>query len=287
MLAAVLRSALAALLAVLVGGCALRPIAFASATPDAADVLTGWRTRPPGTPPFPALVLLHGCQGVSSSTVDWARWLTARGYVAFVVDIFTARGIAEDCTPRSVELPASARFDDAVGALRYLHRQGDVDPARIGVIGWSAGGVFAMSLVNGPSLERQQRRGVAPPGLGVRAAVAVYPGGCAAFRGEQVTKPLLVLIGDADDWTPAAVCSEMVSAMRARGAPAEIVVYPGAYHYFDVVGQPRAFLGGVANRNKPGDCCGATVGYDARADVDAHRRVAEFFDRHLRSGGGP
>ncbi len=288
MLAAVLRSPLAVLLAAaVVGGCALRPVTFASATSQAPGVVTGWRTRPAGAPPFPAVVLLHGCHGVSASTARWARWFTAQGYVALVVDSFTTRGISDDCTPRSVELPASARFDDAVGALRYLHRQRDVDPGRIGVIGWSAGGVFAMALVNGPSLERQGRRGVTPPAPGVRAAVGVYPGGCVSLMREHVIRPLLVLIGDADDWTPAGVCAEMVAAMRAGGAPAEIVTYPGAYHYFDVVGQPRVFLAEVANRHKPDGCCGATVGYDAGADADAHRRVAEFFARHLRTRTGP
>jgi dienelactone hydrolase len=282
MLAAVLRSALAALLAGgLVAGCALRPVTFPNATPITPQVVTAWRTRPAGGGPFPAVVLLHGCHGVSASTARWARWLTERGYVALVVDSFTTRGIADDCTPRSVELPPSARFDDAVGALRFLHTQPDVDRERVGVIGWSAGGVFAMSVVNGPSLERQGRRGVAPPAPGFRAAIGVYPGGCFSLIGEQVIRPLLVLVGDADDWTPAGVCAEMVAAMRARGAPAEIVVYPGAHHYFDVVGQPRAFLADVVNRYKPGGCCGATVGYDARADADAHRRVAELFARHL------
>jgi dienelactone hydrolase len=69
--------------------------------------------------------------------------------------------------------------------------------------------------------------------------------------------------------------------MRARGADATLVLYPGAVHYFDVEGQARTFLPEVVNRNKPGGCCGATVGYDAAAAADAHRRIAEFFRAHL------
>ena len=53
MLAAVFRSALVTILAAgLVGGCALRPVTMTNATPLAPRVLTGWRTRPPGDPPF-------------------------------------------------------------------------------------------------------------------------------------------------------------------------------------------------------------------------------------------
>ena len=70
--------------------------------------------------------------------------------------------------------------------------------------------------------------------------------------------------------------------MRSRGADATIVLYPGAVHYFDVEGQPRTFLAAVENRNRPGGCCGATVGYDAAAAADARRRIAGFFGYHLK-----
>jgi dienelactone hydrolase len=276
------RAVVATLLAaVLAGGCAFPPITFPNATPSAPRFVPAWQTRPAGPGPFPAVVLLHGCQGVLASTHDWARWFTARGYVALIVDSWGARGIREDCSPQSPDLPSSERFDDAVGALRFLHGEFDIDRGRIGVIGWSSGGVFAISVVNGPSLERQRARGVTLPGPGFRAAVAVYPGGCFSLISEQVIRPLLVLIGAADDWTLASVCGEMVAAMRSRGAPASIVVYPDAFHYFDVEGQARTFLSDVANRNRPGGCCGATVGYNPAASADAHARVAEFFGHHL------
>jgi len=96
-----------------------------------------------------------------------------------------------------------------------------------------------------------------------------------------VVRPLLLLIGDVDDWTLPSECAQMTDAMRGRGADATIVLYPGAYHYFDVMGQKKTFLGDVENRNKPAGCCGATVSYDPKADSDAHRRVEAFFGRHL------
>jgi len=99
---------------------------------------------------------------------------------------------------------------------------------------------------------------------------------------ELSVKPLLILIGGDDDWTSPAECEELVTKQRAKGADVTVVVYPGAVHYFDVEGQPRVFLSEVENRNaKTGRCCGATVGFDAAASADAHRRVGEFFARHL------
>jgi dienelactone hydrolase len=61
------------------------------------------------------------------------------------------------------------------------------------------------------------------------------------FRGD-VTVPTLILIGERDDLNPAAACRDMVdgrddmgiSRQRPEGAPIKFIVYPGAYHGFDV-----------------------------------------------------
>ena len=95
------------------------------------------------------------------------------------------------------------------------------------------------------------------------------------------TRPVLVLMGDVDDWTRPGPCVDLVASQRARGADATIVLYHGAYHYFDVEGQARTELTDVANDNRPNSCCGATVGYDPEAAADAFRRVAVFFGRYL------
>lgn len=278
-----LRRALAVLFVwAAVAGCATARVSFPNATPGKPLEVPAWEYRPEGAGPFPALVLLHGCDGVSASTHEWGRWFRGQGYVALVVDSWEPRGIGRGCDANAPDLPNTERFDDAAGALRFLQERPDVDRERIGAIGWSNGGVFAIAVINGPSLERQRRRGVTLPEPGFRAAVGVYPGGCFSLVNELVTRPLLVLLGDADDWTVPGPCVEMVDRMRRRGADATIVLYPGAYHYFDVVGQPLTYLPEVGNRNKPNECCGATVGYDASAAADARRRIADFFGYHLR-----
>ena len=144
MLGPVCRAVAALAAAALVSGCAVWPVTFSNATPRAPRLVPAWQTRPAGPGPLPAIVLLHGCHGVAASTHEWARWFTARGYVALIVDSWGARDMTEDCSPRSPDPPASERFDDVVGALRFLHGKPDVDRERIGVIGWSSGGAFAM-----------------------------------------------------------------------------------------------------------------------------------------------
>jgi dienelactone hydrolase len=239
--------------------------------------------RPDGPGPFPAMVLLHGCEGVSENSRRWAQWLRGQGYVAVVVDSWTPRGLKETCTFTVQDPPNTARFQDAFGALRYLQARGDVDPRRIGAMGWSNGGVFSIAVINGPSLERAKARGEMIPEPGFAAAIGIYPGGCDSLKTQRVIRPLLVLIGDADDWTNPATCREMVEAMRAKGAEASIELLPGAFHYFDFEGLARTTLREVGNDNKPGGCCGATVAFDAAAFATARRRVAEFLGYHLRA----
>ncbi|MGH7414573.1 MAG: dienelactone hydrolase family protein [Candidatus Rokuibacteriota bacterium] len=255
-------------------------VRFPNVTPRAPLPIAATLVRPAGPGPFPAVVQLHGCAGVEAQSFRWARWMADRGYVALVVDSFGPRGMAGDCRSRPDDPPIAARFDDAFGALSYLQSLAYVRSDRVAAIGWSQGGVYAMAAINGPSLERARRRGVALPATGFAAGVAVYPGGCSSLVKEQVVRPLLVLIGLADDWTPAAECRQMVQAMRGRGADATIVTYPGAHHYFDVEGQRRQVLAEVENDNRAGGF-GATVAYQAEAAADARRRISDFLARHL------
>lgn len=270
------------LVSIVITGCVTTSLSFPNATPGKPLTVPGWELRPAGPGRFPAVVLLHGCAGISESNHEWSRWFRDQGYVALLVDSWTPRREGTECSPSMADVPNTERFDDAIGALRFLQAKPYVDPGRVGVVGWSNGGVFSVSVINGPSLERARRRGVVLPEPGFRAAIGFYPGGCYSLVNELVTRPLLVMIGDADDWTDPGLCVQMVEAMRGRGADTSIVLYPQAYHYFDVIGQPRTYLAKVANRNKPNECCGATVGFDAGAFADSRRRVAEFFGYHLK-----
>ncbi len=272
---------LAVVAAAVMAGCAGK-IAFDNVTPGTPQRIEGKLYKPDGRGPFPALVLLHGCQGVVRQTQTWAHWLRERGYVALVTDSFGPRNEPADCKEGGDSGPSTARFDDAIGALRYLQAQPFVIPDRVASFGWSQGGLFAMSVINGPTLERARARGVALPRAGYAAAIAMYPGGCEAYVKELVIRPLLLLIGGADNWTPPQYCREMAAAMKARGADVTLVEYPGAYHYFDIVGQKKEVLKDIEQPYTPGTF-GVTVAYDPAAAADASRRLEDFLTRTLKA----
>ena len=273
-------------IAMVCAGCAVaRPteqISFANVTPGAPQQITATLVRPDGDGPFPAVVQLHGCGGLEPQSYRWARWFADHGYVSIVVDSFGPRNVKGDCRSSPDEPPITARLDDAFGALRYLQSLPYVRGNRVAAIGWSQGGAYSLAVINGPSLERAKKRGVELPAVGFAAGIGVYPGGCVSLVNERVVQPLLVLIGGSDDWTPAVKCAEMVTAMRSRGADASIVIYAGAYHYFDVEGQPREVLPDVENDEKANGH-GATVAYQPEAARDAYRQVEAFLARHLKT----
>jgi dienelactone hydrolase len=94
---------------------------------------------PAGAGPFPAVVVLHGCDGVHRHERIWAQQLTAWGYVAIVVDSFRPRGMTTVCNQGMLVAPQLQALD-AFNAANYLRTQPIVGGERIGVIGFSHGG---------------------------------------------------------------------------------------------------------------------------------------------------
>ena len=111
---------------------------------------------------------------------------------------------------------------------------------RIGVIGFSHGGWAVLKAVLADTA-RQDRA------LPFAAAIAFYPG-CDAPASPLVTDTL-ILIGDADDWTPAARCERWRKAAETGGHALLMKVYPGALHGFDAKGPPRLYAGHHVGRS--------------------------------------
>ena len=153
-------------------------LVLAGGTARAASVFDGARVtgprgggaaelfRPEGVGPFPAVVVLHGCDGVGPHYRDWARRLVNWGYVALLVDSFGPRGVREVCN-KGRKVPPEARAEDAFAARDWLAGQDFVRAGRIGVIGFSHGGWTVLKAVLAAA---------ARDGAPIQAAEAYYPG---------------------------------------------------------------------------------------------------------------
>jgi poly(3-hydroxybutyrate) depolymerase len=95
--------------------------------------------RPAGPGPFPAMVILHGCDGIGRHYREWARRLSDWGYLTLLVDSFRPRGMRSVCN-RGRDVPPEAQAADGKAAAAFLAAQPDVQGGRIGVIGFSHGG---------------------------------------------------------------------------------------------------------------------------------------------------
>lgn len=231
---------------------------IAAEGPDAG--FTAWLAKPEGDGPFPAVVLLHGCTGLERDTLHRTMWrglgrhaalLNDNGYVTLIVDSFGPRGITDACErPR-----LSEQANDARAAFDRLASLPFVDTARIGTVGFSHGGTTALSLAAGV-------RGAASGTNGYAAYVAYYPYCRAAF----VDRPVLILIGARDDWTPAPLCR---SLLRQNEGLITLKVYPDAYHSFDMpIGGAFVFKGHRVEEN-------------VAARRDSQALMLAFFGAHL------
>ena len=181
--------------------------------------------KPAGEGRRPAMVLVHGFDGVSEAREGfWARELAALGVVTLVIQSFSARGVGTSIGDQS-RVSTAQGVRDAYAALGYLATLPYVDTARIGVMGMSRGGSVAMRAVD--------RHKQDAAGLRFAAAVALYPGCVAQYRNPQPGAPVQVLIGERDDYTDIKACSGYLERMRAAGGTTELRVYPGVRHGFD------------------------------------------------------
>ena len=231
--------------------------------------------RPAGEGSFPALVLLHGCRGLQPFQEQWAEQLTEWGYVALLVDSFGSRESKALCT-KLTDIEARQVFGgrgyDAYGALAYLTTLPYVDKHRIGVMGWAYSAVLGSVIEDGVQQFFKRK---------FKVAVSFYPD-CGFTTTGQFIQPVMVLIGEQDDWTPATVCQKMAKAGANRPYPPQVQVYPGVGHGFDDpdVGE-HLYLEHARNLYKD-PALGATLSYDHAAHQDALKRVKTFLDQQLR-----
>ncbi|MGL4573231.1 MAG: dienelactone hydrolase family protein [Burkholderiaceae bacterium] len=251
-------------------------IALASVNPDAsAQTLRGW-WLPANKPDAPAVIALHGCGGLYGK--DGAlnarhraagEFLNANGFAVLFPDSLTDRGLKTLCTIKFSErtLKQKDRLQDVAAAVRWL--AANTQATRLLLLGWSHGG--------GVTLAAMDTRSTLPELSRLQKAIAFYPG-CTAYakRGDYTPRaPLLIQIGQDDDWTPAAPCAEL-DGKGAGENRVKTIVYPGAVHDFDSPNAPLRRRMDVPNGVHPGK--GVMVGGNPEARTAAYAQMLRFFE---------
>ena len=258
----------------------------------------------------PAMIISHGSGGIQESReLWWADQFARVGIAAFVVDSFGPRNVAQTATDQS-QLSTAVNVADALVALKLLATHPRIDPARIGVLGFSKGGQVALYTELEPF-----RQAIIADDTRFALHVAVYPYCSDWYMSERITRaPMLLLLGGQDDYTPAGPCREHAAWFKSKGAETTVIVYPNAYHDFDSSRRPVFVRDLVTGKNCDGaidldrftvtirptgeditsrasaylrNCLtrGATIGGDDEARRRAPEDVKGFVKRVLQPGG--
>lgn len=248
---------------------------FASAKSVVLPINIPAQYYPPTQPLSPAVILLHGCGGLYTRQgtlgVRFKRMtslLQEMGFGVLIPDSFSSRKIKGKCNKKTKNSSKehNRRVKDTLNALRWLKRQPNVDPLRIGILGWSHGSDAALALLHHDRSD-------------IKAAVLFYPA-CKNFLHYRphfrVSAPTLLFIGENDTWTPASDCKKL-SAMSGQDL-FHIAIYSGAYHDFDAPAKEQSIHQDVSNhaRRHPNT---NLIAPDPEATIDAYIRTFKWFSR--------
>jgi dienelactone hydrolase len=222
--------------------------------------------KPAGTGPFPAVVYMTGCGGIDGPLLRVVQktitdHLLSKGLAILIVDSFIPRsetgGVCANLGPLNEEKAiqyAKRGGNDALAAVAVLKAMSEIDAKHIFLAGFSLGGYSSLLATDAKNPASHDRT--------VAGVIAYYP---FCYEGVDPSVPVLVLIGEKDDWTPAANCQ----AVNGK-TDFEVVVYPGVYHVFN---QPS---------EKPRDYLGHHLVYDEKATQDAQQRADAFIASQMK-----
>jgi dienelactone hydrolase len=213
--------------------------------------------RPEGSGPFPAIMLVPVCSGMSKKEYathyrEMAERLTGMGYLVAHVDYVGARGLADACGGSFVTLDEIAGDIFAVG--KHLRSLPLVNPARIDVIGESLGGGAVLATLGRPGPDGR------PP---FRRAALFYPV-CRGVAPARATAEVLLLFGRLDGMTPPESCQEVVRHLP-KPADVQLRVYPDARHGFNLAHLPRTPAAGQPSWAPAYHPAAATAAWDDAA----------------------
>ena len=235
-------------------------IFFASASPFDLDViLTGEPTTPTtglgyltlpsdsqagdSQAPAPAMIILPGSGGIQPGREhEYAEFLQGLGIAGFVIEYYEPRGLGKE-VDYLVRTSSVTEFDlitDAYAALELLSTHPRIDGARIGVVGFSYGGMASRL-----AMDRRIHKALASGHPGFKLHIDVY-GPCFQVLGTQASNgaPLLTLRGTEDASNDLQACAAREEELRAIGVEVTSIVYEGAGHAWENEA-PRSFKEGA------------------------------------------
>lgn len=209
----------------LIGGGRVAALTNTTIANPAGPPVRAFVARPAGPGPHPAVIMIHEWWGLRAEIVGKAEALAAEGYVVVAPDTF--RGSSTGWIPRAIyqvsTTPVERVNTDLDAVFAWLAAQPDVQPTRIGIMGFCYGGRAALlySLHNSAI-----------------AATGIFYGMATTDpnRLQELPAPVLGIFGGADASIPLEEVRALEAGLAQAGIPHTISIYPD---------QPHAFVGDI------------------------------------------
>jgi len=226
---------------------------FTSKSKD-GTVVNSLLTKPAGFKPgqkYPLLLLIHGGpngQDEHSFSFDHELF-AAQGYVVLAVNYRGSSGRGSAFQKAIYGDWCHKEVIDLIGAVDEAIRVGVADPERLGLGGWSYGGILTDATIAvdqrfkagvsgaGSSLQLtmygtdqyilQYETELGPPWKGLEPWLKVS---AAFLHADRIQTPILFMCGEKDFNVPIAGSEQMYQALKSRGIDTQLVVYPGQFH---------------------------------------------------------
>ncbi|MEW6207947.1 MAG: S9 family peptidase [Acidobacteriota bacterium] len=217
-------------------------------------VINGFVVRPVDYQPgkkYPTILRIHGgpvWQFYNNFHFDWQLY-AARGYAVVAANPRGSSGRGEAFAKAIYADWGNKDADDVLAAIDYVTSQGIADADRLGIGGWSYGGILTNYVI-----ARDRRFKAAVSGSGISNVLAGYgtdmyireyeaelgtPWGNTDLwlklshpflKADRIKTPTLFLCGEKDFNVPLVNSEQMYQALRSLGVDTQLVIYPGEYH---------------------------------------------------------
>jgi dipeptidyl aminopeptidase/acylaminoacyl peptidase len=216
--------------------------------------INGFLVRPVGYHEgtrVPTILRIHGGPVYQFSNEFFFEWqvFAANGFAVVAANPRGSSGRGEKFSTAIWADWGNKDSQDVLAAVDYAVAQGVADPNRLGVGGWSYGGILTNQVI-----ARDRRFKAAISGAGLSNALAGYgtdqyireyeaelgtPWGNTDtwmrvsypfYHADQVVTPTLFMCGEKDFNVPLLNSEQMYQALRSLGRETQLVIYPGEYH---------------------------------------------------------
>jgi carboxymethylenebutenolidase len=167
---------------------------------------------------FPAVISLYGSGGGFAGMTEPASLLASQGFAVYILHYFDRTGTSfadKDTIFRHFPIWVKTLWD----AISHVEKEPNIDPERIGLLGFSLGAYLSLSDA---AVDKR-----------VRAVVEFFGGIPKEMRFfMRRFCPVLILHGDADTTVPVEEAYHLQKVLEKKSMPYEMQIYPGAGHGF-------------------------------------------------------